>query len=103
MKHPDLLDAAHIIQDRLTEGIADVSNGLSLCKLHHAAYDRLLVGISPDYAVHINADLLQEVNGPMLRYGLQEMHGHALDVPASPRDRPDRDRLAIMFDRFLAG
>lgn len=103
LKHPDLLDAAHIIEDRFEGGLPEVSNGLSLCKLHHAAYDRLLVGISPDYAVHINADLLQEVNGPMLQYGLQAMHGRTLDVPESRRDKPDRERLATRFDRFLAG
>lgn len=102
LKHPDLLDAAHITEDREDAGMPEVSNGLSLCKIHHAAFDRLLVGISPDYVVHVNDELLHEVNGPMLRYGLQEMHQHPLTVPIARRERPDRDRLAARFERFLA-
>lgn len=100
LKHPELLDAAHIIEDAHADGDAVVPNGLSLCKIHHAAYDRQLLGISPDYTVKINARLLDEVDGPMLRYGLQEMHGGSLNVPVRPHDFPDRDRLAIRYDIF---
>ncbi|PFG29922.1 HNH endonuclease [Paramicrobacterium agarici] len=67
LKHPELLDAAHIVPDTDADGLAVVPNGLTLCKMHHAAYDRNLMGISPDYVVHINGDLLQEVDGPMLK------------------------------------
>ena len=40
LRHQELLDAAHITGDALPEGEPVISNGLSLCKLHHAAYDR---------------------------------------------------------------
>jgi len=103
LKHPELLDAAHIIEDGQPGGDPVVTNGLSLCKIHHAAYDRQLMGITPDYIVHINTDLLHEVDGPMLRHGLQEMHGHSLTTPARRQDRPDPDRLEQRFTRFLAG
>ncbi len=103
LKHPDLLDAAHIIEDRDEAGLPEVTNGISLCKIHHAAFDRLLVGISPQYEVHVNNKLLQEVNGPMLRHGLQEMHGRTLTVPKSRRELPDRTALGDRFQRFLAG
>lgn len=39
LRHAMLLDAAHIIPDQDRRGEAMVPNGLSLCKLHHAAYD----------------------------------------------------------------
>jgi putative restriction endonuclease len=45
LRHHELLDAAHIIADRLTEGVPEVRNGIALCKLHHAAFDKYFLGI----------------------------------------------------------
>lgn len=92
LRHGRLLDAAHIIADSQDQGDAVVSNGLSLCKIHHAAYDAQLLGITVDYGIQINRALLEEIDGPMLKHGLQEMHGRTLILPAARRDRPDRDR-----------
>lgn len=103
LKHVELLDAAHIIEDSSEQGTPEVTNGLSLCKIHHAAYDRKFLGISPDYVVRINKPLLAEVDGPMLKHGIQEMHGRPLSLPAAKKDRPDPDRLAERFDIFMAG
>lgn len=102
LKKAPLLDAAHIIGDHDDGGLAIVPNGLSLCKIHHAAYDQNLMGITADYEVEINHDLLDETDGPMLLHGLQEMHGRPLALPMSQRDRPDRERLEIRYQQFLA-
>jgi putative restriction endonuclease len=102
LRHAELLDAAHIIADGDDGGEPIVTNGLSLCKIHHAAYDRDLLGISADYAIHINARLLNEVDGPMLTYGLQKMHGQILTLPNRLSDRPSPDRLEERFSGFLA-
>lgn len=102
LAHGQLLDAAHIIEDSTDEGLPIVSNGLSLCKIHHAAFDSNLLGISPDYIVRINADVLAEHDGPMLRHGLQEMNGHRLTLPAARKHWPDPDRLDRRFSSFLA-
>jgi putative restriction endonuclease len=102
LRHGDLLDAAHITADSEEAGLAIVSNGLSLCKIHHAAYDRNLLGISPDYRVDINSALMREVDGPMLKHGLQEMHGTEIVLPSHKRERPDRERLAARYDLFRA-
>lgn len=102
LRHGKLLDAAHIISDDKPHGVASVDNGLSLCKIHHSAYDANLLGISPDYAVHINRELMEEIDGPMLRHGLQEMDGRGLTLPKRRVDRPSRDRLAERFDEFKA-
>lgn len=102
LRHVTLLDAAHIIEDGKPGGDPVVQNGLALCKIHHAAYDRDILGVSPDAVVHINEDVLAEVDGPMLKHGLQDFHGQHLRVlPARRGDRPDPDRLARRFDRFL--
>lgn len=102
LRHAELLDAAHIIEDGLPGGEPVVSNGLALCKIHHAAYDRKILGISPDLVVHLAPGVLAEVDGPMLRHGLQDFHGQSLSVvPNTKRDKPDRERLAARFSRFL--
>ncbi len=100
LKHSQLLDAAHIISDSKPRGEPVVPNGIALCKIHHAAYDKNFMGIRPDCKIVINAELLREVDGPMLRYGLQEMHGEQLTVPRNPKAHPDRDRLEERFSEF---
>jgi putative restriction endonuclease len=102
LRHGRLLDAAHIIGDSEDGGDPIVTNGLTLCKIHHASYDSNMLGISPNYTVHINRDLLREVDGPMLKHGIQEMDKRALAIPARPSDQPDRERLATRYDAFLA-
>ncbi|MGN6089556.1 MAG: hypothetical protein ACTHNT_09730 [Actinomycetales bacterium] len=80
-----------------------VSNGLSLCKIHHAAYDRNILGVSPDLVVHINSRVLEETDGPMLRHGLQDFHRQPLRVlPTKSAQKPDRDRLDVRFSGFKA-
>ncbi len=100
LKRSELLDAAHIIGDAEEGGEPVVPNGLALCKIHHAAYDRNILGITPDHVVEISRQLLDEVDGPMLRHGLQEMHGSRIRAPANPRSRPDPDRLARRYEVF---
>lgn len=102
LKHSALLDAAHILPDSDERSRPVVSNGLSLCKIHHAAYDRDILGIDPESRVHIRHDILLEVDGPMLKHGLQELDGRLLLQPTRPGDRPNRDFLAERFDRFRA-
>ena len=97
-----LLDAAHIISDkdeRLGQPI--VPNGLPLSKIHHAAFDAHLIGIDPDYRLHISDRLLDQNDGPMLE-ALKQLDGEAFHLPNRVKDRPDRDRLGIRFERFKA-
>lgn len=101
LRHGELLDAAHIVADREEHGLPTVTNGLSLCKIHHAAYDGYLIGISPEYEVRVDQQLLDEVDGPMLQHGLQSMHGIQLTLPALRKDRPDANRLAQRYTQFL--
>ncbi|MBO1754423.1 HNH endonuclease [Allobranchiibius sp. CTAmp26] len=103
LRHGELLDAAHIVPDSTEGGIASVTNGLALCRIHHAAYDRRILGINPDYVVHIRHDLLDEIDGPMLEHGLKRRHGQPLMVlPEIGRERPDRDLLAQTWEQFAS-
>lgn len=102
LRHRSLLDAAHIIPDRESHGIPAVSNGLALCKIHHAAYDQNILGVRPDYVIEVRTDILEEIDGPMLRHGLQEMHNLRLSLPRRRVDRPAPDLLEERYERFRA-
>ena len=90
------------MSDAHEAGVPRVSNGLSLCKIHHAAYDQNLMGIRPDRVVEINRHLLEERDGPMLRYGLQQMHGTTISLPRRNIEQPDPDALAWRYEHFKA-
>lgn len=101
--HVELLDAAHIIPDSEESGIPSVQNGLALCKIHHAAYDKDIVGITPELVVEIRNDVLHEIDGPMLRHGLQDRHGQRLmTIPAARVEWPDTALLAQRYERFCS-
>lgn len=102
LAHGRLLDAAHITPDREATSSTSVTNGLSLCKIHHTAYDINIIGINSDYKVHVREDILSEVDGPMLEHGIKEMNMRSLWVPASKAKQPDRDRLDQRFRIFQA-
>jgi putative restriction endonuclease len=96
-----LLDAAHIIMDADEQlGQPIVSNGLPLTKIHHAAFDAHLIGVDPDYRIHVSDRLLDLHDGPFLELGLKGIAGTLIDRPRRLEDLPDRDRLALRFEQF---
>ena len=101
LKHARLLDAAHIISDSKPGGDPVVQNGLALCKIHHAAFDSNFLGITPSYEIRIREDLMDEVDGPMLKHGLQEMNNAKIFVPRKSTSRPDPIRLEEKYEEFL--
>jgi putative restriction endonuclease len=94
-----LLDAAHIVADAEEAGEPVVSNGLSLCSIHHRAFDEDLVGVAPDLRVHVSPRLLDDEDGPMLDV-LKGFHGTTIEAPSRRLWRPDPERLAVRFERF---
>lgn len=98
--HVPLLDAAHILPDGHRRGDPIVPNGLAMCKIHHAAYDADIIGIRPDSVVEVRDNVLTEIDGPMLRHGLQEMHGSRIFLPRSRHDHPDPSRLEERYEQF---
>jgi putative restriction endonuclease len=101
LRHPELLDAAHIIGDLEDNGEPIIQNGLSLCKIHHVAFDQYIIGINPDYKVKVRKDILEEIDGPMLKYGLQSLDNGKLILPGNLKDYPDKVRLDFRFNQFL--
>jgi putative restriction endonuclease len=101
LKEIRLLDAAHIVGDLEEGGEPEVSNGMSLCSIHHRAFDQDLVGVSPDYQVRVSPRLLDEEDGPMLEL-LKGFHDKPIVLPERRAWRPDRERLAARFAKFTA-
>lgn len=102
LRHEELLEAAHILPDKHPEGEPSITNGIALCKIHHAAYDRHILGIRPDLVVELRTDILREIDGPMLKYGLQEFHGASLSIPRRMELRPNPKFLEERYAMFRA-
>jgi putative restriction endonuclease len=100
LREPVLLDAAHIIEDRHERlGQPVVQNGIPLAKTHHAAFDAHLIGIDPDFKIHISGRILKQKDGPTLE-ALKRLNESRIILPSRAVDRPDRDRLAVRFEQF---
>lgn len=95
-----LLEGAHITPDSDPNSSTRVNNGISLCTIHHSAYDATLLGIDTGFKIHIRQDVLHISDGPMLKYGLQQMHGRDLLLPSRIEHWPDLSRLSHRFHEF---
>ncbi len=102
LKEQRLLDAAHIVGDAQPAGEPLIRNGLSLCSIHHRAFDQNLVAISPDYEVHVSRNLLEDEDGPMLAL-LKTFHRKPIVLPTRSAWKPDREQLATRFEHFSSG
>lgn len=95
-----LIDAAHIVEDKDEKlGQPIVPNGILLSKIHHAAFDAHLIGIDPDFDVHVAERLMAQRDGQLLE-ALKHLHHGKLHLPARAKDCPDRERLAFRFEQF---
>jgi putative restriction endonuclease len=92
-----LLQGAHIVPDAAAEGIATVQNGLALCSLHHAAYDRDILRISPDYEIRVEQEWIAP-GDQFARTALTDFDRHRLVLPRDVAHHPRRDFLARRFE-----
>jgi hypothetical protein len=79
---------------------ADRLEWLAADQVHHAAFDAQLIGIDPDFRIHVSDRLLEIHDGPFLELGLKGIVGMLIDRPRRLEDRSDRDRLARRFEVF---
>ncbi len=101
LRHNELLDAAHIIPDTEPEGEPVVRNGIALCRLHHAAFDRFFIAVRPDHIIEVRQDVLEESDGPTLQHAIQGIHGQQIVLPTKPSERPDVEFLSERYERFI--
>lgn len=100
LRHEELLDAAHLIPDADPTGDPLIKNGVALCALHHAAFDKYFIGIRPDYAIEVRADLLREKDGPTLAHAIQGLHHKTITLPRRREHLPARDSLEMRYELF---
>lgn len=100
LRHVELLDAAHLIPDADPEGDPLVKNGVALCALHHAAFDKYFIGIRPDLVIEVRPDLLHEQDGPTLRHAIQGIHLKKLVPPRFRDHHPDVRCLEMRYELF---
>jgi putative restriction endonuclease len=101
LRHVQLLDAAHILPDSDPDGEPAIANGIALCKIHHAAFDKYFLSVRPDYVIQIRSDVLEERDGPMLEHGLQGLHEQRIQIPKKESHRPNQNLLDRRHQRFL--
>jgi putative restriction endonuclease len=99
LRHPRLLEAAHIKEDA-DGGEPIVPNGMSMCALHHRAFDADVLSVRPDFKVEIRSDVLTEHDGPTLRHALQGLHGEPIVLPRHRPEWPRKDLLEERYERF---
>jgi putative restriction endonuclease len=85
--HPLL--AAHIVPDRLPEGVAWVRNGLAMCPTHHRAYDQNLLLVTENYKVEMRGDRLDHVGSVATRRMLLDYHGREIIRPRDEQLWPE--------------
>lgn len=88
----NLVDAAHIIPVRQDGSTDEVTNGLALCRLHHAAYDNGLIGIRSDYQIIENPTILARLHQLNFLRGIEEFRAQLLPSirhPAALEARPN--------------
>lgn len=100
LRHEELLDAAHIVPDSDPAGLPLVRNGIALCALHHAAFDRYFLGLRPDYVLEVRHDILTEAGGPTRVHALQALHGTRIILPRRADLQPARDLVEARYERF---
>ncbi len=91
-------EAAHIVPFNETNN-DDVRNGISLCKLHHWAFDKYLISVDESYNV-IVSELMTE-RGPT-EWMLKTLYGKAILLPDQKELYPDQSALAWHREKMLS-
>ncbi|MCP5396449.1 MAG: HNH endonuclease [Sphingomonadaceae bacterium] len=92
LRHPDgrsELEAAHIVS-RFLKGSDDIRNGLLLCRRHHWAFDRGLVGVSDNYKIVVPDKVMSIAQNE----SLAALAGQEIAFPAFQESYPSLEALA---------
>lgn len=88
----DLIDAAHIEPVSQNGSTDETSNGIALCKLHHAAFDNLLISFDENYRVQISQSKMASLTASGRDGGVAgftKILKNAILLPADRRDYPN--------------
>lgn len=91
-------EAAHIVPFNETNN-DDVRNGISLCKLHHWAFDKYLISVDESYNV-IVSELMTERGST--EWMLKTLYGKAILLPTQKALYPDQSALGWHREKMLS-
>lgn len=93
LRERPLLDAAHIVPDRLPEGVPEVRNGLAMCPTHHRAYDQNILLVTEQYRVEVQRERLVHQESEATARMVLDFHGRTIWLPKEEHLRPDPEFL----------
>ncbi|MDD2773672.1 MAG: HNH endonuclease [Elusimicrobiales bacterium] len=88
----ELIDAAHIVPVADRSSTDETKNGVALCKLHHAAFDRNLISFDEQYKIEVSNLEIKRLQNINLAGGITEFKQYlrtAIILPVDKRDYPD--------------
>ena len=94
-----ITDAAHIIPFSVSYN-DDIRNGMSLCKLHHWAFDTGLISLDDDYQVIVSPSMSEQ--GPT-EGTLTQLRDRRVWIPDDDRYHPDKGAVEWHRMKVLRG
>lgn len=94
----ELIEAAHIVPHSNDLGTDEISNGISLCSLHHKAYDRSLIYFDTEFKIHLNEnkiEYLEKVGKDSGIHKFTKQLFEEIQLPANRTLYPDLDNILI--------
>jgi len=93
----ELIDAAHIIPVAAPTSTDETKNGVALCKLHHAAYDKNLISFDERYKIEVSDSEIARLTASRLAGGLKAFKMQLrpmIVLPNDVRDNPPPKYIA---------
>ena len=94
----ELIEAAHIVPHSHELGTDEIDNGISLCALHHTAYDRSLIYFDEQLEILINESKMEYLEKVGLDSGIRKFEKLAFDkiqLPENHTLRPNIGNIKI--------
>ena len=94
----ELIEAAHIVPFSHEKGTDQISNGISLCALHHTAYDRSLIFFDKEFNIIINSSKMEYLEKVTLDSGFRKFQSLAFDKIKLPNNhalRPNPENINL--------
>lgn len=94
----ELIEAAHIIPYSHELGSDEINNGISLCSLHHTAYDRSLIYFDESFDILMNESKIEYLQKVGVDSGFRKFEKLAFDKIQTPRNhslQPDVVNIRI--------
>ena len=100
LRERELVQAAHIVPDAETEGVAAVVNGIALCAIHHLASTATCSASTPWASAHRRPAAARDRRADAAHRPAGFPRG-SITLSRRPQDQPDPHRLALRFERFV--